>query len=92
MDLQALLTKYRKGRDGFDGICLEVTRLFLAGRLIPAAAQDEESSLEARLAALSPQDVEIALGDRRGTLLMSRDEYAAVLVDVTAFLKEWQGQ
>lgn len=90
MDLEALLNKYRKGRDGFDGLCLEVTRLYLAGRLLPATGA-EHVDLRERLLTLSPADVERALGDRRGTLLMSRQEYADVLADVTEFLKEWQG-
>lgn len=91
MELKDLLARYRRGRDGFDSICLEATQLYLAGELLPPLASGEEKDLASRLEALTGRDVGKALEGKLGTLLMSREEYAGVLDDVAAFLREWQG-
>ena len=87
--LQELLLEYRKGRDGFDGLALEATRLYLAGQLLPPVTDAVEAPLAERLDDLTPEQVERALDGKLGTVAMTREEYREVLVDLTEFLKAW---
>ena len=87
--LMELILKYRKGRDGFDGLALEVTRLYAEGRLLPAVVEGEEQDLTERLNALAPEDVKNALEDNLGTIPLSREEHEELIADITAFVKEW---
>ena len=92
-DLKELLIKYRKGRDGFDDLILEVTHLYGAGRLLPPLVEGEEQDmvLARRLQALSSEDVERALAGKLGTIPLTRAEYRDLLEDITECLKEWLG-
>lgn len=87
--LKELLLRYRKGRDGFDSLVLEVTRLYGSQQLLPPLAAGDERTLAERLEDLTPADVEHALAGKLGTEPMTRAEHASVLEDITAFIKEW---
>ena len=90
-DLKDLLLKYRKGRNGFDDLALEVSRLYAAGTLFPPLDDGEEVELHERLMNLTPQDVERALGGKLGTIPLTREEYQELLAVITEFMQEWLG-
>ena len=85
-----LIGKYRRGRDAFDSLALAITQLYGGGHLL-AAVDGEESTLQERVLALTPERVEQALAGKLPTVLVSREEYAELLTDITEFIKEWLG-
>ncbi len=92
-DLEDLIRKYRKGRDGFDDLAIEAARLYTSGGLLPTVAPGQaEKKLEDRVQALEWPDLERALQGKLGTVPMTRAQYESVLRDITAFLKEWLGE
>ncbi len=90
-DLEALIRKYRKSRDGFDDLAIEAARLYTSGVLLPTLAPGQTPKLTERLQTLTWQDVERALQGKLGTVPMSRAQYESVLQDITLFLTEWLG-
>lgn len=90
MNLHALILEYRKGRDAFDGIAVAAAQMYASGELFPPLAADEELTIRDRLLRLNADDLDQALGGRRGQVAVSPEEYREILEDVIAFLKAWQ--
>lgn len=90
MNLHALILEYRKGREAFDAIAVAAAQMYASGELFPPLEADEELTIRDRLLRLTADDLDLALGGRRGQVAVSPEEYREILEDVIAFLKAWQ--